>query len=213
MKALKILGIALVAIMLCGPVMGQSKREIKKQIANEKLKQELIKAQMETENATITSAPCAKAAFDDKDFYRGMGVGDNVNEQNSRDAAFEAAKASIKAKMPEFVHGVTSQYLNVYGGSAPSEDVQRKMERMFNGVIEGMLNDARTVCDNYKMTDRGTYHYYVAIEIPKAEIKKNVTEALSKDEKLGIDFNAAQFQKFMDERMDAMLEAKKNAGY
>ena len=36
---------------------------------------------------------------------------------------------------------------------------------------------------------------------------------MSEDEKLKRDFDAARMQKFMDERMEQMLESKKNAGY
>ena len=36
---------------------------------------------------------------------------------------------------------------------------------------------------------------------------------MSDDEKLRRDFDADQMQKFMDERMQQMLDAKKKAGY
>lgn len=209
MKALKILGIALVAIMLCGPVMGQSNRELKKQIKQAELQKKLL----EVKSNAVIAMPCSEAGKDDMNFFRAMGIVDNIDKESARVAALLAAKANIRNKMSEFVQGVSSSYANVYAGSAAGNDVQRKMENKMNAVVEGMLNDAIQTCDLMGQSDRGTWEAYVAIEIPKNDMKKKMTEVLSKDEKLGIDFNEAQFQKFMDEKMEGMLEAKKNAGY
>ncbi|MBR4583597.1 MAG: hypothetical protein IKO34_07285 [Bacteroidales bacterium] len=209
MKALKILCIALVAIMLCGPVMGQSNRELKKQIKQAELQKKLL----EVKSNAVIAMPCSEAGKDDMNFFRAMGIGDNIDKESARVAALLAAKANIRNKMSEFVQGVSSSYANVYAGSAAGNDVQRKMENKMNAVVEGMLNDAIQTCDLMGQSDRGTWEAYIAIEIPKNDMKKKMTEVLSKDEKLGIDFNASQFQKFMDEKMEGMLEAKKNAGY
>lgn len=209
MKSLKILGIALVAIMLCGPVMGQSNRELKKQIKQAELQKKLL----EVKSNAVIAMPCSEAGKDDMNFFRAMGIGDNIDKESARVAALLAAKANIRNKMSEFVQGVSSSYANVYAGSAAGNDVQRKMENKMNAVVEGMLNDAIQTCDLMGQSDRGTWEAYIAIEIPKNDMKKKMTEVLSKDEKLGIDFNASQFQKFMDEKMEGMLEAKKNAGY
>ena len=209
MKALKILGIALVAIILCGPVMGQSNRELKKQIKQAELQKKLL----EVKSNAVIAMPCSEAGNDDMNFFRAMGIGDNIDKESARVAALLAAKANIRNKMSEFVQGVSSSYANVYAGSAAGNDVQRKMENKMNAVVEGMLNDAIQTCDLMGQSDRGTWEAYIAIEIPKNDMKKKMTEVLSKDEKLGIDFNASQFQKFMDEKMEGMLEAKKNAGY
>ena len=209
MKVVKLLGIALVAIMLCGPVMGQSNRELKKQIKQAELQKKLL----EVQSNSVIAMPCSEAGKDDMNFFRAMGIGDNIDKESARVAALLAAKANIRNKMSEFVQGVSSSYANVYAGSAAGNDVQRKMENKMNAVVEGMLNDAIQTCDLMGKSDRGTWEAYIAIEIPKNDMKKKMTEVLSKDEKLGIDFNESQFQKFMDEKMEGMLEAKKNAGY
>lgn len=209
MKVVKLLGIALVAIMLCGPVMGQSNRELKKQIKQAELQKKLL----EVKSNAVIAMPCSEAGKDDMNFFRAMGIGDHIDKESARVAALLAAKANIRNKMSEFVQGVSSSYANVYAGAAAGNDVQRKMENKMNAVVEGMLNDAMQTCDLMGQSDRGTWEAYIAIEIPKNDMKKKMTEVLSKDEKLGIDFNEAQFQKFMDEKMEGMLEAKKNAGY
>ena len=149
MKVLKLLGVALVAIMLCGPVVGQTNREIKKQIKQAELQKKLL----EVKSNAVIAMPCSEAGKDDMNFFRAMGIGDNIDKESARVAALLAAKANIRNKMSEFVQGVSSSYANVYAGSAAGNDVQRKMENKMNAVVEGMLNDALQTCDLMGQSD------------------------------------------------------------
>ena len=85
------------------------------------------------------------------------------------------------------------------------------MEDKMNTVIEGMLNDAEQICEKMVTTDRGTPQSYICIQISKKEMKKELTVDIQ--DNLGTDFKSDQFQKFMDERMEEMVESKENAGY
>ena len=60
---------------------------------------------------------------------------------------------------------------------------------------------------------KGNKKWYICIEIPKKELNQKLMNVMSDDEKLRRDFDADQMQKFMDERMQQMLDAKKKAGY
>lgn len=164
---------------------------------------------------TEISIPCVESSFDDETYFRDLGIGKVAgnNKQSARLDAVNNAKAMIKARLGEFVQGVTSNYFNSYAGTKPSDDVQRKMENKLNGVVEKMLNDADKECEKSIVDVKGNFEYYYVVRIPKADLKKQMTEALTADEKLGIDFNEFKMQKFMDEKMEQMLEAKKNAGY
>ncbi len=164
---------------------------------------------------TEVSIPCIESSFDDEMYFRDLGIGRVAgnNKQSARLDAVNNAKAMIKARLGEFVQGVTSNYFNSYAGTKPSDDVQRKMESKLNGVVEKMLNDADKECEKSIVDIKGQFEYYYVVRISKSDLKKQMTEALTADEKLGIDFNEFKMQKFMDEKMEQMLEAKKNAGY
>lgn len=164
---------------------------------------------------TEVNIPCVESSFDDETYFRDLGIGKVAgnNKQSARLDAVNNAKAMIKARLGEFVQGVTSNYFNSYAGTQPSDDVQRKMETKLNGVVEKMLNDADKECEKSIVDIKGNFEYYYVVRIPKSDLKKQMTEALTADEKLGIDFNEFKMQKFMDEKMEQMLEAKKNAGY
>jgi len=166
-------------------------------------------------SGTEISIPCIEMSFDDDTYFRDLGIGrvSGNNKQSARRDAVKAAKDMIKARLGEFVQGVTSNYFNSYAGSTASDDVQRKMEDKLNGVVEHMLNDADHECEKSIVDPKGNLEWYYVVRIPKSELKKQMTDAISADEKLNIDFNEFKMQKFMDEKMDSMLEAKKNAGY
>lgn len=164
---------------------------------------------------TEISIPCVEVSFDDDTYFRDLGIGrvSGNNKQSARLDAVNSAKAMIKARLGEFVQGVTSSYFNSYAGTKASDDVQRKMENKLNGVVEKMLNDADHECEKSIVDPKGNLEWYYVIRIPKGDLKKEMTEAISADEKLNIDFNEFKMQQFMDEKMDSMLEAKKKAGY
>lgn len=162
---------------------------------------------------TEVNIPCIESSFDDETYFRDLGIGANNNKQSARLDAVNAAKAMIKARLGEFVQGVTSNYFNSHAGTKPSDDVQRKMESKLNGVVERMLNDADHECEKQIVTPKGNLEWYYVIRIPKGDLKKQMTDAIANEENLKIDFNEFQMQKFMDEKMEDMLEAKKKAGY
>lgn len=164
---------------------------------------------------TEVEIPCGDVAYDDENFFKQLGIGDVVggNEDNAMANAIENAKNRIKQRFGEFVQGVSSTYYSSHQGSKPSAAVQQQTERIMNGVIEKKLNDADIECMKRYVAVKGDPKYYIVLKVSKDDMKKAMVDALSEDEKLKMDFDKAQFQKFMDERFAAMKEAQSQAGY
>lgn len=186
----------------------RNEMEIQKAKA-EQLKNGVILAGTEVE------IPCGDVAYDDENFFKQLGIGEVVggNEDNAMANAIENAKNRIKQRFGEFVQGVSSTYYSSHQGSKPSAAVQQQTERIMNGVIEKKLNDADIECMKRYVSAKGEAKYYIVLKVSKDDMKKAMVDALSQDEKLKIDFDKAQFQKFMDERFGAMKEAQSQAGY
>jgi hypothetical protein len=186
----------------------RNEMEIEKAKA-EQLKNGVILAGTEVE------IPCGDVAYDDENFFKQLGIGEVVggNEDNAMANAIENAKNRIKQRFGEFVQGVSSTYYSSHQGSKPSAAVQQQTERIMNGVIEKKLNDADIECMKRYVGGKGDPKYYIVLKVSKNDMKKAMVDALSQDEKLKIDFDKAQFQKFMDERFAAMKEAQSQAGY
>lgn len=234
MKKLVVLFLAAMAIMVCNPVMGQTRkdkkaakkeawqREQQRQREIEEMQHQLrmdslarIKAQNDHQVTTF-NVPCLEASYDDEDYFRDYGIGAvmNGNEQLARERALRAAKDMIKLRLGEYVQGMTDYFLESYSSNQSDRDAagNRALTKL-NGVVDGMLQDANKICEKPGVDVKGNTNWYVCIEIPKKELNKKLMETLSTDEKFRRDFDADQMQKFMDERMQQMLEAKRKAGY
>ena len=192
----------------------QQQREREEEEMRHKMRMDSLARVANASYGTEVDIPCIDASFDDEEYFRDLGIGTDINnnQQAARLNAVNQAKSMIKARLGEFIQGVTSDYFNSYAGSKPADDVQHKMESKLNGVVEKMLNDADKECEKRIKNDRGNWEFYYVIRIPKEDLKKNMMTAWD-EEKTKIDFNEHQMQQFMDGRMDDMLKAKDKAGY
>ena len=146
--------------------------------------------------------PCAGAGQDSEEYFGGMGVAENVNMQNARLAALNAAKSMINAKLGGLAKGLATDYVRTQAGGAQLDDVQRIAEREITAVIERMLNDAEQTCEKLYQTPSGTYQSHIAIRISKKELAKKTATALSDDQKLEGMFHRDQFRKWMEEYLE-----------
>ena len=166
---------------------------------------QVAKSQESMGNVEI-QMPCADAGFDTKDYYAGMGIGENVNMQNARTAAFDAAKQMLMKKIGGMVKGLSSSYSRSVSGGAPQDAVERIVEGEFNTIVEKMLNDADQTCEKMYQTATGTYQSYIAIRVSKSEIAKEVATALGENEQLKAQYDREQFRKYAEEYMKNMKE-------
>lgn len=152
--------------------------------------------------------PCVDESMDDADNYRAMGTAENVNQQNARDAAFDAAKTMLQKRLGGLVKGLSTSYSRTVAGDAQQEKVQRIMEGEMYTVVEKMLNDAGKTCEKMYKNESGNYVSYIAIKVPKAEMIDQMSTKLSANEELEIEFNRDQFRKFAEKKMKEMEEYK-----
>ena len=145
--------------------------------------------------------PCAKYDHDTDDYFTGMGVAENVNMQNARLAALNAAKSMVNAKLGGLAKGLSTDYVRTQAGAAHQDDVQRLAEREVTAVIERMLDDAEQTCEKMYQTPAGTYQSHIAIRISKKEMANKMSTALSDDQKLEGMFHRDQFRKWAEEYM------------
>lgn len=183
-----------------------------KQIALAKKQKELNRI-LEEHETTID--PCGEYK-DDDDYYRDYGIASSLNKASAQSMSIDVAKDNIRKHMAEFVQAMGTSYRNLYAGSNPNDDIQRKIEGRMLQTVEVMMNSAEKLSQVYEIDPRGNYVYYAAFQVSKKEFKKEITEnlnQLSKEEKLDIDFREQRFQKMMDEKFEEQMEARRKAGY
>lgn len=160
----------------------------------------------QVEEMTEISMPCGEFGKDTKDYYAGVGVGENTNMQAARIAALEGAKDIVKRKIGGQVQGLSADYSRVMTGGAAQNDVQNIIEGEMYTTLNKMLNDAEQVCEKMYKTNSGTYQAHIAIKISKEELIDKTATALSQNDKLEMEFNREQFRKWMKQHMQEEKE-------
>lgn len=157
---------------------------------------------------TEIELPCVEESMDNDEYYRAMGTAENVNMQNARTAAFDAAKSMLHRRLGGLVKGLSSDYSRSVAGNAQQDKVQRIMEGEMYTVVDKMLNDAAKTCEKMYQNASGNYESYIAIQVSKKEMVNQMSTALSNNEELEIEFNRDQFRKFAEKKMKEMEDYK-----
>lgn len=157
---------------------------------------------------TEIELPCVEESMDNADYYRAMGTAENVNMQNARTAAFDAAKSMLKRRLGGLVKGLSTDYSRSVAGDTQQDKVQRIMEGEMYTVVEKMLNDAAKTCEKMYQNASGNYESYIAIQVSKKEMVNQMSTKLSANEELEIEFNRDQFRKFAEKKMKEMEDYK-----
>lgn len=152
--------------------------------------------------------PCVKESYDDDKYFKAMGTATNMNQQNARTAAFDAAKSMLMKRLGGFAKGLSTDYSRTLAGDAQVDKVQRAMEGEITQVIERMVNDASKTCEKIYQNEAGNYESYISIQVSKEEIVRQTQSQLSKNQELEIEFNREQFRKFAEKRMKEMEQSQ-----
>ena len=154
--------------------------------------------------------PCT--IFDTKEDFAATGVyrGSYKKKDELQINALLKAKELIINKAKGVYSGMVSTYGQAHGNNN-GNDVADKMNRALDFILDGMLNDANTVCLKWgEIESDGNMECYMAIQISKQELAQKtaqkVAENLTDDEKLRIDFQEKQFREEMEKRLQQYKE-------
>ncbi|MBR4917900.1 MAG: hypothetical protein IKZ52_01615 [Bacteroidales bacterium] len=155
---------------------------------------------------TEIELPCVDESMDNDEYFRAMGTATNMNMQNARSAAFDAAKSMLNKRLGGFITGLSTDYSRTVAGDAQMEKVQRMMEGEFYQVVERMLNDAAKTCEKMYQNQTGNYESFIAIQVSKKELVNKMADRLSDNQELEIEFNRDQFRKFAEKKMKELQD-------
>lgn len=158
------------------------------------------------------SLPCDVKDTKDKFAATGIYRGSSYQKGECHLNALANAKDVIREKYHHSYKGMISNYSKTIGNNR-GNDIETKLERAGDAVLDMMLNDAYEVCSQFsEVYDDGMIECYVGIEISKDDIAKNVSKSvadvLTQDEKDRINFDEYNFRKEMEERMKNYKEGK-----
>ena len=135
-----------------------------------------------------------------------MGEGEDTKRNVARLSAVKMAQSMMRERLVHSVKGLSTDYSKLVNKSGKDSDLEQKIEGEMMNVVDAVLNDADNPCEEWSQDRSGRYHVYYVIEIKKNEIADKFAEAISKSDKLQIDFDRERFRQFAKEYMQRLQE-------
>lgn len=140
----------------------------------------------------------------DVNYFRETAVGESPDLATAKKIATLNARTALAAEIQSTLKAVSEQYLNqVTVGN--KQEFAAKFEETSRQVVNQVLEGVVVKEEKVFQAQNGRYQYWINVEMPKEPVVKNAADAISKDEKLALEFDKFQFQKTFDAEM-AKLE-------
>ncbi|MDR0414483.1 MAG: hypothetical protein LBH84_03610 [Prevotellaceae bacterium] len=144
------------------------------------------------------SIPCSDK-HSDKDFFRGLGVGQSKDLNTARDKARMSANAELAGSITTLIKQVAERYVND-AGQSPA-DYAETFEAMTKQVVNQQISNLSVACNKTMSTTDGMYKVYMLVEASKEDVFKTLEQNASSQKKLETLFNREKFRKNFDEEM------------
>lgn len=224
---LSILVIAM-SVMVCNPVMAQTRKE-KKAAAKAEWEFQQKKKEMERQRvldsianankrptATTSPAgttfdiPCMGASKSDKEYYRQLGIGEDMDLSVAQSNALQNAQSLMYDRLGGEVKGLATDYSKKYSKSGSGDSKRGLIEREFTKVVNEVLQNADNACEQAAQLPTGAYRFYYVVEIKKGKLVEEMTKAIDKNDELRTDFDRDQFRKYASEYLQKQEDFQNN---
>ena len=153
------------------------------------------------------NVPCSDNEYhSDKTHFRGTGMGESTNLSAARRKANLDANAMLAASVNRTIKTVTDRYTQDITVGEASEFAE-KFEDMTRSVVNQTLNNVSTVCNKTYQKD-GKYSVYVAVEVAKDEMLNNISDRISKDDRLRLDYDKMKFENIFNQEMEKLANER-----
>lgn len=149
----------------------------------------------------------------DKDFFRAHQSGNSLDLATAKKIALQNAKADLAGNIKSLVKKVTDQYTNQRTVKNKQDDkvnekqdYENKFEELAREVVDQTLTDVRIMDEKIFKEKDGGYTYWVAVEESKQSIVDGVSNKISKDEKLQLDYDKKKFEDVFNKEMEKMAK-------
>ena len=151
--------------------------------------------------------PCSGPEFaSSKTHFRGAGIGESTNLSTAKRKANTDARATLATGINSTIKAVTDRYTQDITVGEASEFAE-KFEDMTRSVVNQELNNMAIACDETRQLD-GKYIVYMAVEIAKDELLNKVSQSISKDDKLKLDYDKMKFENIFNQEMEKLANER-----
>ena len=149
------------------------------------------------------SLPCTGSNFfSTKEYFRGTGNGESMDQTTARNKALSNARASLATDIESTIKVVSDNYVKS-SEVGNREEVLERFENLSRMIVSQKLKGVKQICEKATKTEAtGSYKYYVSIELSGAELVSAYNESLSEDEVLKVDYNYEKFKETFNKEME-----------
>lgn len=148
--------------------------------------------------------PCTGAEFQsDKKTFRATGEGFSNSMTIAKDKALQSARARLATSIEATIERVIDNYASSYE-SGMNEEAKSKYQEISRTIVKRKLQGTIPICEKMMKTPEGAFRSYVAIELGGPEVLREISNSISSDDKLRIDYEYEKFKKTFEEEMNKM---------
>ena len=152
--------------------------------------------------STEVSVPLSGKEYrSNKDFFRATQSGKSPDLATAKKIALQNARTELAGNVEATMKAVIDNYTN-QRTVGDKQEFENKFEEYSRTVINTTLNDVRIMDEKVFKENDGKYTYYIAIEMSKEPIIRNVSDRISKDAKLQLDFDQYKFRQEFEKEME-----------
>jgi hypothetical protein len=151
------------------------------------------------------TTPCGDY-FTDKDYFRGVGIGQSKDMNTAREKARMNANTELATGISTLTKRVAERYVND-AGQTPA-DYAETFESLTREVVQQELSNVRVACNTTTQTPDGMYKCYMALEVTKEEVFAGVDRRAKAQDKIATLYDREKFRKVYNDEMDAFANGQ-----
>jgi hypothetical protein len=156
------------------------------------------------EGETEVIVPCSGEDYwSNGKVFRANAVGESSDQAVSKKKAMSNARADLASSIQTTIKGTIDNYVNSREFNN-REEVQERFEGLTREVINQQLNNVQTICEKQYTTAEKNYKTYIALEMTAEDLMNAMNSALTKDERLRIDYDYEKFKAEFEKEMDKL---------
>lgn len=160
--------------------------------------------QVVTKSNEIELPFTSKEFKSNKEAFRASQFGKSIDLSTAKKIALLNAKSELAGNIQATIKKVTDSYTNQRTVS-DKQDFENKFEELAREVVNQTLTEVKIIGEKVTHeSNGGAFNYYIAIEISKDVVLNNVSDKISKKEKLQLDFDKKKFEEVLNAEMSKL---------
>ncbi|WP_430813485.1 hypothetical protein [Carboxylicivirga sp. RSCT41] len=155
----------------------------------------------------LEDMPCEDKGRSDKNYFRASAMATSSDLSLAEEKALLNAKQRLVTLISSSTKSVTDRYVNEREFGDASE-FEAKFENLTREVADETITNVVVACQKKSVLPNGKYRGFVAVEVSKEDILNGISNKMSSNQKLQVDYDKAKFEEIFNQEMQKMAEER-----